>query len=114
MEAAFPGVFGREKVCSYGRLDTCSLIRFAVSMQDEGDCGAVLGALPKDGTPGVSWVSVSKGKELASSVRIPDADVRIISGIGALFGGGANAYDDEDDDEESEAEDADDSAEAAE
>lgn len=109
MEAAFPGVFGQEKVCSYGRLDTCSLIRFAVSMQDEGDCGAVLGILPKDGTPGVSWVSVAKGKELVSTLRIPDADVRIISGFGQFFGGGANAYDDEDDEdpeEEDSAEDA--------
>lgn len=109
MEAAFPGVFGQEKVCSYGRLDTCSLIRFAVSMQDEGDCGAVLGILPKDGTPGVSWVSFAKGKELVSTLRIPDADVRIVSGLGQFFGGGANAYDDEDD-EDPEEEDSADSA----
>ena len=75
-------------------------------MQDEGDCGAVLGILPKDGTPGVSWVSVAKGKELVSTLRIPDADVRIISGFGPLLAGAAGAADDEDDEDES-ADDAD-------
>lgn len=98
MEKAFPGVFGKEKVCACGRVDTCGIVRFVAAFADVIDPAAVSGLLPKDGTPGFAWVSTWKDKSLAGTIRLPDADIRTITTISQLAIAGA--ADDEDDDEE--------------
>ena len=97
MEKAFPGVFGKEKVCACGRVDTCGIVRFVAAFADALDPAVVNGLLPKDGTPGFAWVSTWKDKSLAGTIRLPDADIRAITTISQLANAGA---DDDDDDEE--------------
>ena len=107
MEKAFPGVFGKEKVCTCGRLDTCGIVRFVAAFADDAlDPAVVNGLLPKDGTPGFAWVSTWKDKSFAGTIRLPDADIRAITTISQLAIAGAADDDDEDDDDES-ADDAD-------
>ena len=109
MEKAFPGVFGKEKVCTCGRLDTCGIVRAVAAIAaDALDPAVVNGLLPKDGTPGFAWVSTWKDKSLAGTIRLPDADIRTITTISQLAIAGAADDDDEDDDDEDEsADDAD-------
>lgn len=97
METAFPNIFGKEKVCACGRVDTCGIVRFVAAFADVIDPAAVNGLLPKDGTPGFAWVSTWKDKSFAGTIRLPDADIRAITTISQLAGAGA---DDDDDDEE--------------
>ena len=104
MEKAFPGVFGKEKVCTCGRVDTCGIVRFVAAFADALDPAVVNGLLPKDGTPGFAWVSTWKDKSFAGTIRLPDADIRAITTISQLAIAGAT--DDDDDDDES-ADDAD-------
>ena len=107
MEKAFPGVFGKEKVCTCGRLDTCGIVRAVAAIADNAlDPDVVNGLLPKDGTPGFAWVSTWKDKSFAGTIRLPDADIRAISTISQLAIAGAADDDDDDDDDES-ADDAD-------
>ena len=110
MEKAFPGVFGKEKVCACGRFDICGIVRAASAIAEDAlDPAVVNGLLPKDGTPGVAWVSTWKGKSFAGTIRLPDADIRAISTISQLAIAGA--ADDEDEDEDDEDESADDADE---
>ena len=97
METAFPNIFGKEKVCACGRVDTCGIVRFVAAFADVIDPAAVSGLLPKDGTPGFAWVSTWKDKSFAGTIRLPDADIRAITTISQLANAGA---DDDDDDEE--------------
>ena len=97
MEKAFPGVFGKEKVCACGRVDTCGIVRFVAAFADVIDPAAVSGLLPKDGTPGFAWVSTWKDKSFAGTIRLPDADIRAIACLGLA---GAGAADDDDDEED--------------
>ena len=107
MEKAFPGVFGKEKVCTCGRLDTCGIVRAVAAIAaDALDPAVVGGLLPKEGTPGFAWVSTWKDKSFAGTIRLPDADIRAISNISQLAIAGAADDEDEDDDDES-ADDAD-------
>lgn len=108
MEKAFPNIFGKEKVCACGRVDTCGIVRFVAAFADALDPAVVNGLLPKDGTPGFAWVSTWKDKSFAGTIRLPDADIRAISTISQLAIAGAADDDDEDDDDEDEsADDAD-------
>ena len=111
MEKAFPGVFGKEKVCTCGRLDTCGIVRFVAAFADALDPAVVNGLLPKDGTPGFAWVSTWKDKSFAGTIRLPDADIRAISTISQLAIAGAADDDDEDDDDEDESADDESAAE---
>ena len=97
METAFPNIFGKEKVCACGRVDTCGIVRFVAAFADVIDPAAVNGLLPKDGTPGFAWVSTWKDKSFAGTIRLPDADIRAITTISQLANAGA---DDDNDDEE--------------
>ena len=97
METSFPNIFGKEKVCACGRVDTCGIVRFVAAFADVIDPAAVSGLLPKDGTPGFAWVSTWKDKSFAGTIRLPDADIRAITTISQLANAGA---DDDDDDEE--------------
>ena len=107
MEKAFPGVFGKEKVCTCGRVDTCGIVRFVAAFADALDPAVVNGLLPKDGTPGFAWVSTWKGKSFAGTIRLPDADIRAISTISQLAIAGAGDDEDDEDDEDESADDAD-------
>ena len=106
MEKAFPNIFGKEKVCSCGRVDTCGIVRFVAAFADALDPAVVNGLLPKDGTPGFAWVSTWKDKSFAGTIRLPDADIRAITTISQLAIAGAADDEDEDEDDES-ADDAD-------
>ena len=111
MEKAFPGVFGKEKVCACGRFDICGIVRAASAIAEDAlDPAVVNGLLPKDGTPGVAWMSTWKGKSFAGTLRLPDADIRAISTISQLAIAGAGDDEDEDD-EDDEVESADDADE---
>lgn len=108
MEKAFPGVFGKEKVCACGRFDICGIVRAASAIAEDAlDPAVVNGLLPKDGTPGVAWVSTWKGKSFAGTIRLPDADIRAISTISQLAIAGAADDEDDEDDEDESADDAD-------
>ena len=108
MEKAFPGVFGKEKVCACGRVDTCGIVRAASAIaEDVLDPAVVNGLLPKDGTPGFAWMSTWKGKSFSGTIRLPDADIRTITTILQLAIAGA-ADDEDEDDEDDEDESADD------
>ena len=111
MEKAFPGVFGKEKVCACGRVDTCGIVRAASAIAEDAlDPAVVNGLLPKDGTPGFAWMSTWKGKSFAGTIRLPDADIRTITTILQLAIAGA-ADDEDEDDEDDEDESADDADE---
>ena len=113
METAFPNIFGKEKVCTYGRIDICGIIRAASAIAEDAlDPAVVNGLLPKEGTPGFAWVSTWNDKSFAGTIRLPDADIRAISNISQLAIAGA-ADDEDDDDEDDEDESADDESAAA-
>ena len=71
-------VFGKEKVCTCGRVDTCGIVRVVAAFADALDPAVVNGLLPKDGNPGFAWVSTWKDKSFAGTIRLPDADIRAI------------------------------------
>ena len=105
METAFPNIFGKEKICTYGRIDICGIIRAVAAIADAAlDPDVVNGLLPKEGTPGFAWVSTWKDKSFAGTIRLPDADIRAISTISQLAIAGA--ADDEDEDDEDDEDDA--------
>ena len=101
METAFPNIFGKEKVCTYGRIDICGIIRAVAAIADAAlDPDVVNGLLPREGTPGIAWVSTWKDKSFAGTIRLPDADIRAISNISQLAIAGADDEEDDADEED--------------